>query len=116
MVFFLCIMRARTHKFAAKKTQGKNRTMQRHEQVLPPCHCIARIDAGEYVRADAIECRWGVGGGSNRQNWQVSTSQQTSLAETAFSFWSFVFESAGSSLKKKKEGRQQDRESDFGRN
>jgi hypothetical protein len=39
---------------------------------------------------------------SNRQNWLVSASQQTSLAETAFSFWSFVFESAGSSLKKKK--------------
>jgi hypothetical protein len=47
MVFFLCIVRARTHEFAAKKTQGKNRTMQRHEQVLPPCHCIAQIEAGE---------------------------------------------------------------------
>ena len=63
MVFFLCIVRARTHEFAAKKIQGKNRAMQRHEQVLPPCHCIARIEAGEYVRADAIACRWGVGGG-----------------------------------------------------
>ena len=36
MVFFLCIVRARMHEFAAKKTQGKNRAMQRHEQVLPP--------------------------------------------------------------------------------
>ncbi len=60
---FLCIVRARTHDFAAKKTQGKNCAMQQHEQVLPPCRCIARIEAGEYERADAIACRWGVGGG-----------------------------------------------------
>ncbi len=36
--------------------------MQRHEQVLPLCRCIAQIGAWEYVRADAIACRWGVGG------------------------------------------------------
>ena len=53
-VFFLCIVRARTHEFAAKKTQGKNRAMQRHEQVLPPCCCIMQIDAGELVRADSM--------------------------------------------------------------
>ena len=36
-----------THEFAVKKTQGKNCAMQRHEQVLPPCRCIARICKGE---------------------------------------------------------------------
>jgi hypothetical protein len=27
--------------------QGKNRAMQQHEQVTPPCDCIARVAAGE---------------------------------------------------------------------
>ncbi len=27
--------------------QGKNRAMQEHEQVTPPCDCIARVAAGE---------------------------------------------------------------------
>ncbi len=48
---------------AEKKKQGKDCAMQRHEQVLPPCRCIAQIDPGESVPADAIACRWGVGGG-----------------------------------------------------
>ena len=43
----------------------------------------------------------GGGGGGNQQNWQGST---TSLAETAFGFcFFFVFESAGSSLKKRRQ-------------
>jgi hypothetical protein len=33
--------------FRHEKTQVKNWAMQRHWQVLPPCRCIARIDAGE---------------------------------------------------------------------
>ncbi len=32
-----------------KKIQGKNRTMQRYGQVLPPCCCIAGITAGEHI-------------------------------------------------------------------
>ena len=57
MVIFLCIVQAHTHEFAAKKVQGKNHAMQRHEQVLPPCRCIAQIKVG------AIACQWEVGGG-----------------------------------------------------
>jgi hypothetical protein len=47
MVFFLSIVQAHTQEFAAKKTKGKNHVMQWHEQVLPPCRCIAQIQAGE---------------------------------------------------------------------
>jgi hypothetical protein len=51
------------HEFAAKKTQGKNHAMQRHEQFLPPCRCIAQINEGESLRVDSMRGRWGVGGG-----------------------------------------------------
>ncbi len=95
-------MRACTQEFAAEKKQGKDCAMQRHEQVLPPCRCIAQIDPGESVPAEAIACRWGVGGVGNRQNWQGSAPQQTSLA---FLFWGLRFRKRGKlpeRLRKKK--------------
>ncbi len=63
MGFFLCIVRSRMHEFEAKKKQGKNCAMQRHEQVLPPCRCIAQINEGELLRVDSMWGQWGVGGG-----------------------------------------------------
>ncbi len=57
-------MHANTHDFEAKKTQGKNRAMQRHGQVLPPCRCIAGIASGEYENMPPILARGG--GGGNR--------------------------------------------------
>jgi len=42
----------------------------------------------------------GGGGGGNQQNWQGSAPQQMSLAKTAFSFCSFVFESSKKSTPK----------------
>jgi hypothetical protein len=45
---FFFMHRASPHaQVCSKKTQGKNHVMQRHEQILPPCRCIAQIEAGE---------------------------------------------------------------------
>ena len=49
-------MRIRTS-LGQKKTQGKIRAMQWHGQVMPPCHCIAKIAAetARAVKAPAME-------------------------------------------------------------
>ena len=59
----LLSMRANTHDFEAKKTQGKNRAMQWHGQVLPPCRCIAGIASGEYICRRFLRDRRGRGRG-----------------------------------------------------
>jgi hypothetical protein len=57
------VVHMNTHDFEAKKTQGKNRVMQRHGQVLPPCRCIAGIASGEYIcRRFLRDRRWRGGG------------------------------------------------------
>ncbi len=48
-VFYQRVVQANMHDFEAKKTQGKNRAMQLHRQVLPPCDGIAGIASGEYI-------------------------------------------------------------------
>jgi hypothetical protein len=95
-VFYQRVVHTNTHNFEAKKTQGKNRVMQRHGQVFPPCRCIARITAGEYICRRFLR-NWR--GGGNQQNWQGSAPP---LPKIVFLFLGFVFESAGSSLEKKK--------------
>jgi hypothetical protein len=112
--FFGCIVRAGTHKFAAKKTREGLRDAAA-EQVLPPCRCIARIDPGESVPADAIACRWG--GVINKIGRGAHLSRRL-LPKVAFLFWGFVLKSAGSSLsafeKRKKEADSKTGESNFG--
>ena len=89
MGFFGCIVHACTHEFAAKKKQGKDCEMQRHEQVLPPCRCIAQINAEESYKLDKI------GRGVPSRFWAS-------------------FLKAREARSKKKGGRQQDRNSGFG--
>ncbi len=74
MSFYRSVMQANTHDFEAKNTQGKNRAMQRHGQVLPPCRCIAGIASGEYICRRFLR---GGGGGGNRQNWPGSAPRTT---------------------------------------
>ncbi len=98
-VFYRHIVHANTNDFEAKKTQGKNRTMQQHGQVLPPCRCIAGIASGKYICRRFLRDRRGRGGGGNQQNWQGSAPPSPKIV---FLFSGFVFESAESSLEKKK--------------
>jgi hypothetical protein len=55
MGFFRCILQARKHEFERKKKQGKNRVMQRHEQVLPPAAASRESMQGiKYKRSDRV--------------------------------------------------------------
>ena len=85
-----------------KKPKVKIARCSGMSKFCPPATASPESRQGNTCERTRSRADGGWGGGSNRQNWQVSASHQTSLAETAFSFWSFVFESAGSSLKKKK--------------
>jgi hypothetical protein len=84
MGFFYASCEPAHTSLSEKKTRSKLRD-QRHEQVLPPCESM---QGNKYERSNQVP----MGGGEVIDKI---------LAKTAFSFWGFVFESAGSSHKKK---------------
>jgi hypothetical protein len=91
--FFDASCKPANKSLSEKKKQGKNRTVQRHEQVLPPAAASRESMQGiKYKRSDRVPMG---GGGGNRQK---------SSPKLLSPLWGFVFESAGSSNKKK--GRQ----------
>ncbi len=69
-----------------------------HGQGMPPCHCVAKIAAEEYVSRRFLRDRRQMGRGGNRQNREESAHTSSKIV---FLFSSFVFESAGSALEKK---------------
>ena len=54
-VKYCCTMLCATHDFYSSCTQGKNRAMQSHGLVLPPCNCIARFATREYMLVPKAE-------------------------------------------------------------
>jgi hypothetical protein len=54
-------VRARKHEFAAKKNQGKNCVMQRHEQVFSPAAASRKSMRGNHTRG--LDARPMGGGG-----------------------------------------------------
>jgi hypothetical protein len=62
-VFYRRVVDTNTHDFEAKKTQGKNRAMQRHGQVLPPCCAAASPESPWGNTYAANSCAIGGGGG-----------------------------------------------------
>ncbi len=94
--FYQCIMQAHTHEFAAKKNKVKITRCSGMSKFCPPAAASRKLMRGnnyDWTRSRA-DGGWGVGG--TQQNWKGSA---TSLAQTAFLFWGFVFKSAGNSLK-----------------
>jgi hypothetical protein len=78
-MFFLCIVRARKHKFAAKKTQGKNCAMQRHEQVFSPAAASRKSMQGN--RTSGLDARpMGRGG----RYWTKLAGERTSRFRASF--------------------------------
>ena len=79
-------------------------------------HAAASRESMQGNRNERTRCvaDGGWGGGGTQKNWQGSAPQQTSLTLTWFLVFGLLFKSTGSSLKKKKGGRQQDRNSSFG--
>jgi hypothetical protein len=66
-----------------KKKQRKIRAMQWHGQVMPPCHCIAKI-ATEELGSCRLLRDWSQMGGGNEQNGQESAPPEVSLAQNRF--------------------------------
>ncbi len=65
----------------------------------PPAAALLESHRGNTYAADSCAIGGGGGVGGNRQNWQGSAPP---LPKIVFLFSGFIFESAGSSLEKKK--------------
>ena len=106
-MFFLCIVRAHKHAFAAKKTKAKIARCSSMSKFCPPAAASCKSKQRNHTSGLDVQPMGGGGGGGGGggtgQNWRSAD----------ILFLGFVFERAGSSLQKKG-GRQQDRNSGFG--
>ena len=97
-VFYRRVVHTNTHDFEAKKNHCKNRQCSGMGKFCPPAAASPESPRGNTYAADSRAIGGG-GGGDNRQNWQGSAPPSPKIV---FLFSGFVFESAGSSLEKKK--------------
>jgi hypothetical protein len=82
-----------------KKPKAKIARCSGMGKFCPPAAASPESPRGNTYAADSCAIGGGGGGGGNRQNWQGSAPPSPKIV---FLFSGFVFESAGSSLEKKK--------------